>query len=105
MLVTNKKPQEYKEHTISFTVFYSVENVSIVYFLENMNIHVSGIEKSYKYAIIGHLVHLGTDNLLLHIVQCWRGCAVDEEKKVSTYGSVLFRHYVYILFSSWFFLN
>ena len=46
-----------------------------------MKLYVSDIEKSYKDTIIGHLVNLGTEYLLLHIVQCWRECAVDEENR------------------------
>ena len=40
---------------------------------------MSDIEESYKDTIIGHLGNSGTAYLLLHTVQCWRACAVDEE--------------------------
>ena len=46
-----------------------------------MNIYVSNIEEPYKDTIIGHLVNSGTADLLLHKVQCWCSCAVDEDKR------------------------
>ena len=27
------------------------------------------------------MVNSGTENLLLHMLQCWRSCLVDEEKR------------------------
>ena len=45
-----------------------------------MKVHVSDIEESYKDTIIGYLGNSGTDDLLLHIVQCWHVCVVNEEK-------------------------
>ena len=60
-----------------------------------MNLYVSNIEESYKDTIIVHLGNSGTAYLILHKVQCWRACAVDE-KKGSTYGSLLFRNDVQI---------
>ena len=42
---------------------------------------MSNIEKSYRDTIIVYLVNLGTSYLLLHIVQCCRACAVDEERR------------------------
>ena len=42
-------------------------------------LHVSDIEESYKETIIGHLGNSDTADLLLHIVNCWRACAVNEE--------------------------
>ena len=44
-----------------------------------MKLYVSDIEELYKDTIINHLVNSDTVDLLLHIVQCWRGCAVNEE--------------------------
>ena len=40
-----------------------------------------GINKSYKYTIIGHLVNSGTSYLILHTVQCWHACEFDIEKR------------------------
>ena len=56
------------------------EGVTITNWIANMNIYVSYIVESYKYSIIGHLGNSGTADLLLHILQCWSACAVDEEK-------------------------
>ena len=44
-----------------------------------MTIYVYGIGESYKYTIISHMGNLGTVDLLLHMVQCWRACAFNEE--------------------------
>ena len=44
-----------------------------------MKLYVFDIEESYQDTIIGHLVNSGTEDLLLHIVQRWRVCAVNEE--------------------------
>ena len=44
-----------------------------------MNIYASKIEESYKYTIIGRMGNSVTSYLLLHILQCWRGCEVDEK--------------------------
>ena len=44
-----------------------------------MKLYVFAIEESYKDTIIGHLVNSGTSDLLLHILHCWRACAVNEE--------------------------
>ena len=38
-----------------FIVFSFVEGVTIIDWLENMNLYVSDIEESYKDKIIGHL--------------------------------------------------
>ena len=46
-----------------------------------MKLYVSDIVESYKDSIIGNLVNSGTADLLLHIVQCWNACVVDEENK------------------------
>ena len=46
-----------------------------------MKVYVSDIEESYKETIIGHLVDSWGADLLLHIVQCWRSCAVDDKKQ------------------------
>ena len=40
------------------------------------------IEESYKETIIGHLGNSVTAYLLLHIVQCWCVCEVNEENQV-----------------------
>ena len=44
-----------------------------------MNLYVSNIEESYKDTIICHMGNSGTEYLLLHTVQFWHACAVDEE--------------------------
>ena len=44
-----------------------------------MKLYVSDIEESYKDTIIGHMGNSGTEDSLLHILQCWRECAVNEE--------------------------
>ena len=44
-----------------------------------MELYVSNIEESYNGTIIGNIGNAGTSYLLLHIVQCWRACAVNEE--------------------------
>ena len=64
-----------------FIAFTFVGGVTIMYWPENMNIYVSNIEESYKGAIIGYLRCSVTEASLFHIVQCWRSCAVDEEKR------------------------
>ena len=45
-----------------------------------MKIYVSDIEESYKDTIIENMKNRSTEELLLHIVQCWRACALNEEK-------------------------
>ena len=63
-----------------FVAFDFVEYVTIIDWIENMRIYVSDIQESYKDTMIGNLGNSGTADLLLHVVQCWRSCAVDEEK-------------------------
>ena len=46
-----------------------------------MNLYLSDIVESYKDKIIGHFGNAGTIDLLLHIVHCWRVCAVDKENR------------------------
>ena len=46
-----------------------------------MKIYVSDIEKSYKDKIIGHMINSVTVDLLLHVVQCRRACAVNESNQ------------------------
>ena len=91
ILLPNKNPQGSKEHVIFLIAFGFGEVVTITYWLENMILYVSDIEESYIDTIIGHLINSGTAHLLLHIVQCWCACAVDEKKR-DIYGSVLTRH-------------
>ena len=71
-------PQGYKEHVNYFIAFDIRECVTIIYCLENMKLYVSNIEESYKDTLIGHLGNLRKEYLLLHIVQCWSACEVDE---------------------------
>ena len=65
-----------------------------------MNIYVSGIAESYKDTIIGHLVNAGTEDLLLHIVQCWISYAVDEDNwslPMAIYCSgVMYKYYSHL---------
>ena len=81
MLVPNKNPQRYTEYVISFISFAFGEVVTTIYFLANVKLYVSNIEESYKERIIGNLVNSVTADSLLHKIQCWRACAVDEEKR------------------------
>ena len=39
------------------------------------------MEESYKDTIIGNMQNSGTSDLLLHMVQRWRSCPVNEENK------------------------
>ena len=39
---------------------------------------MSNIEESYKGTIIGNMGNSGTSDLLLHILECWSACAVNE---------------------------
>ena len=48
----------------------------------NIKVYVSDIQEPYKDTIIGHLVNSGTEDLLLHIVQCRRACAGDKENSL-----------------------
>ena len=59
-------------------MFDFVEGVKIFYWIEKMMIYVSNIVEIYKGVIIGHLGNSGRVDLLLHIVQCWIACAVNE---------------------------
>ena len=54
--------------------------VTIIDWLENMNLYVSDIYESYKDTITGSMENAGTEYLLLLVVQCRCACAVDEEK-------------------------
>ena len=81
MLVKYKNPQGYKEHVISFIEFSFGEVINITDWILNMKLYVSNIEELYKDTIIGDLVSSGAADLLLHIVQCWSACAVNEEKR------------------------
>ena len=64
-----------------FIAFAFGEGVTIVDWIENTKQYVSDIEELYKDTIIGCLGNLGTADLLLHIAQCWRACAVNEENQ------------------------
>ena len=62
--------------------------------MSNMKLYVSDIVQSYKDIIMGHLGNVGTEDLLLHVVQflvCM--CSLWIESG-SAYGSVLFNNYV-----------
>ena len=45
MLVTNKNPQIYKEHVISFIAFDFVKGVTIIDWIANMKLYLSDIEE------------------------------------------------------------
>ena len=95
-LVSKNNPQGYKEHVISFILFDFGEVVTIIDWLENMNIYVSCIVKSYKDTIIGRLGNSGTSDLLLHIVQWCGTCSVGKEKHdlpIFIYCSVMMYKY------------
>ena len=81
MLVPDKNPQVYKEHVIKFISFDFGDGVTIIDWLSNMKLYVSDIEESYKDTTIGNMENSGTSYLLLHIVQCWRTCAANEENQ------------------------
>ena len=57
------------------------EGINVICCIASMNIYVSDIVESYKDIIIGNLVNSGTSDLLLHILQCWCECAVDEDNR------------------------
>ena len=69
-----------------------------------MTLYVSDIEVSYKDTIIGHLVNSGTSDLLLHVVQCWRAYAADEEKQALTMvmycSGMIYKYYSHLGFLS-----
>ena len=69
MLVPNNNPNVYKEHIIQF-FFEFGEDITIIYWIEKIELYVSNIEESYKYTIIGNMGNSGIADLLLHIVQC-----------------------------------
>ena len=45
MLVPNKNPKGYKEHTILFIVFAFGEGVTIIDWLANINVYISDIQE------------------------------------------------------------
>ena len=47
-----------------------------------MKLYAPNIEESYKDTIIGRMVNSVAADLLLHIVQCWCACAVNEEIQI-----------------------
>ena len=78
MLFPKNNPQGQKTHDILFIVFLFGEGVAIIGWIANMNIYVYYTEELYKDKTICHLVNSATAELLLHTVQCWSECAVDE---------------------------
>ena len=68
-----------------------------------MNIYGSNIEEEYKDTIIGNLGNSGTADLLLHILQYWSACAVDEENQavpmVMYCSHMMYKYYSFIGFS------
>ena len=67
-----------------------------------MNLFVSFIEESYKDTIIRSLVNSGVSYLLLHIVQCWHECRVDEENQPLTLvlycSHIIYKYYYHLWF-------
>ena len=67
-----------------------------------MKLHVYNIEESYEDKIIGNLGNSGTEILLLHILQCWSACAVDEYNwnlHMVLYSlSMMYKHYSFLGF-------
>ena len=63
---------------------------------------MSNIEESYIDTIIGHLVNSGTEYLLLHLVQCWHACAVNEENQdipmILYYSHMMYKYYSHLGF-------
>ena len=62
-----------------FISFSFVEGFTIIDWLSTMKLYVFDILKSYKDTVIGNIGNSGTTYLLLHIVQFFHECAVDEE--------------------------
>ena len=52
----------------------------------------------YKYSIAGNFGNSDTDDLLLHIVQCWSACAVDEDNCYLTmvlyWSGIILKYYL-----------
>ena len=67
-----------------------------------MKLYVSDIEESYKDKIIGNMENSGTLDLLLHIIQCWRECEVNEEIWYLTMllycSHMMYKYYSYLGF-------
>ena len=77
-------------------MFDFVEVVTIIDWLENMDLCVSDIVESYKDTIIGNLGNKGTEDLLLYILQCWRAFEFDKENSdlpIVMYCSVIMYKY------------
>ena len=79
MLVQNNNPPGYKGYLNYFLSFSFGEGVTIIEWPVNMKFYVSDVVESYKETIIVHLGNIGTTDLVLHIVQCWRAYAGDKE--------------------------
>ena len=81
-----------------FIDFAFSEGVTIIYWLENMKLSVFNMEESYKDTIIGNMGNSGTSDLVLHIVQCFRACALNEENQDIPLV-LYFSHMVYTYYS------
>ena len=66
-----------------------------------MKRYLCNVEQSYKDTIIRNLINSGRADLLLHIVQHWRVCAVNEENKALT----LVMYCSHIMYKSFIFPN
>ena len=98
MLFPINNPQGYKENVISFIELSFGEGFTTIDLIENMKLYVSDIEESYKNTIIGNMGSSGTVDSLLHIVQCWRACAVNEENQ-ALHLVLYFSHTMYKYYS------
>ena len=81
MIVPKNNPQGYKEYVIYFIDFGFGEFITVIDFLENMNIYVSNFVDLYKDTIIFHLENTDTSYLLLHTVDYWSEFEVNRENK------------------------
>ena len=66
---------------IFLIVFFLGEGVTIIDWMENSKHFVPEIVESYKYETIHLGGNSGTYNLLIHIVQCWFECSVDDHNQ------------------------
>ena len=67
-----------------------------------MKLYVSYIVGSYKDSIIGNLGKFDTSDILIHMLQYWHECAVDEENwslpKVLNCSGMMYRYYICLVF-------
>ena len=67
-----------------------------------MKLSVYDIEGSYKNTFVSHLSNSGTEDCLLHTVQCWSACAVNEKNQalpmVMYCSHIMYTYYSHIGF-------